>query len=205
MNASLPAHPSGGATRWQLRRARDVVLGGGVLAYPTEAVFGLGCDPWLEPAVARILALKGRSAAKGLILIAAEWAQVAPLLAPMDAPTRERVQATWPGPVTWVCPAAPGLPVSLTGGRDTLAVRVTAHPLAAALCHACGGPVVSTSANRSGHRPCRSALEVRLRLGRDVDRILPGALGGLGGPTEIRDAASGAVLRSSPPAGGTRA
>lgn len=205
MTGLLPAHPCDGATAWQLRRAREVVLGGGVLAYPTEAVFGLGCDPWFGPAVARILALKGRSAAKGLILIAAEWAQVAPLLAPMDEAARERVRATWPGPVTWVCPAAPDLPASLTGGRDTLAVRVTAHPLAAALCRACAGPLVSTSANRSGHRPCRSALEVRLRLGRDVDWILSGALGDLGGPTEIRDAASGALLRSSPPAGGTRA
>lgn len=166
-----------------------------MVAYPTEAVFGLGCDPYCGPAVARVLALKRRSAAKGLIVIAAEPGQLEPLLAPMNPTVRERVYATWPGPVTWVCPAAPGIPRWLTGRHASLAVRVTAHPLAAALCRAWGGPLVSTSANPSGRRPCRSVLEIRLRLGGGPDYILPGPVGDLAGPTEIRDAASGAVLR----------
>lgn len=181
-------------SRWNLRRARDVIRGGGVVAYPTEAVYGLGCDPLAPHAVARILAMKVRDAGKGLILIAAELAQLEPFLQ-LGTNMRAELLKSWPGPVTWVVPAATGVPTELTGGRDTLAVRVTAHPVAHALCKACGMALVSTSANLSGHPPARTALQVRLRLGAELDDILSGRTGPQRKPTEIRDAVSGKILR----------
>lgn len=180
---------------WQLREAARLLQAGAVVAYPTEAVYGLGCDPANREAVTRLLALKGRPWQKGLILIAAEFEQFAPYLQPLDEATRSRVLASWPGPVTWLLPARPEVPRWLRGEHTSLAVRVSAHPLAAALCRAFGGPLVSTSANAAGQAPARSALRVRRQLGAGVDLILHGALGERAQPTEIRDAASGRVIR----------
>ncbi len=168
---------------------------GGVIAYPTEAVFGLGCDPLDAGAVARLLAIKGRKAAKGLILITHDRNSLSHWLEPVDAELDAQLRATWPGPVTWVLPAQRWVPRWLTGGRDTLAVRVTAHPGAASLCAAFGGPLVSTSANRSGHPPARTALQARCRLGPAVDLVVPGPTGGQRQPSEIRDGRSGRILR----------
>ena len=126
---------------------------GGIVAYPTEGVYGLGCDPADADAVGRLLGLKGRPAGKGLILIADRLDALIPWLAPLDDVTRARVVPSWPGPVTWLLPAAPHVPRAVRGDHDTLAVRVTAHPPAVALCAAWGGPLVSTSANRAGGEP----------------------------------------------------
>lgn len=180
---------------FRLRLAARVLRGGGVVAYPTEGVYGLGCDPLDPHAVQRVLDLKGRSARKGLILIAADYAQVRPFLQPPPKALARRLRDDWPGPVTWVLPASPAVPGWVTGGRDTLAVRVTAHPLAASLCRGFGRALVSTSANRSGGRPARSALAVRRLFGESVDLILHGPLGGLRGPTPIRDGTTGSLLR----------
>ena len=181
---------------WLLRRAVQAVQDGGVIAYPTEAVFGLGCDPLEEEAVVRILEIKRRDAAKGVILIAAHMEQVLPFMAKLPGEILGILEASWPGPVTWVVPAAAHVPSWLTGGRSTLAVRVTAHPVARVLCEACSMALVSTSANRSGQAPARSSLMVRMRLGATVDCIVPGAVGGLSKPTEIREALTGKVLRA---------
>lgn len=181
--------------RWPLRHARNVVWGGGVIAYPTEAVFGLGCDPLNAQAIARILAIKQRDAGKGFILIAADIAQLEPFMQLGEA-MRAELLKTWPGPVTWVVPTSGGVPEYLSGGRDTLAVRVTAHPVARVLCEATSLALVSTSANLSGHSPLRSSLAVRRLLGNKVDYVVPGAVGGLKKPTEIRDARTGNVLRA---------
>jgi L-threonylcarbamoyladenylate synthase len=181
---------------WPLRRAVETVRAGGVIAYPTEAVYGLGCDPLEHTAVQRILDLKGRDASKGLILIASDVAQLLPFMAPLSASVMKTLEASWPGPVTWVVPAIGSLPAWLSGGRETLAVRVTAHPIASALCAALGLALVSTSANRSGRSPARTPLAVRSLFGGGVDEILPGAVGGLSKPTEIREALTGKVLRA---------
>ncbi len=183
------------ASRFQIHNAATLIQGGGIVAYPTEAVYGLGCDPLNGGAVQRLLELKGRPAGKGLILIAADFDQLRPFINELAPEQMAAVHASWPGPVTWLLPAAAGVPAWLTGGRSTLAVRVTAHPLAAALCRAAAMPLVSTSANRAGRPPARSALQVRLRCP-GVDMILPGAVGGAGRPTEIRDARNGKLLRA---------
>lgn len=179
----------------RLRRARAVLAAGGVIAYPTEAVYGLGCNPDDAEAVRRLLALKRRDVRKGLILIAAQWAALRPYVVPLDAARMATIAATWPGPYTWLLPAHPRTPRWLTGEHETLAVRVTAHPVAAALCDAWGGALVSTSANQAGRPPARTALQVRRRLAAPPDLLLPGACGGAARPTVIRDGRTGRAVR----------
>jgi L-threonylcarbamoyladenylate synthase len=181
---------------FHLRAARRILQAGGIVAYPTEAVYGLGCDPLNREAVMRLLALKQRPWQKGLILIASQRQQLEPYLQAVDREIEAKLAQTWPGPVTWLLPARPGVPYWLRGVHDTLAVRVTAHPLAAALCDTLGGPIVSTSANLAGHEPARSPLQVRRGLADRVDYILHGPLGELKQPTEIRDAGTGRVIRA---------
>jgi L-threonylcarbamoyladenylate synthase len=179
-----------------IARAARIVRAGGVIAYPTEAVFGLGCLPRDKVAVSRLLAIKRRSWRKGLILIAADVGQLAPYVILPPEPQRSAVLATWPGPSTWVLEARrPALPW-ISGGRPSLAVRVTAHPVARELCRRAGDALVSTSANLSRQPPHRELLRLRRALGRSVDYVLAGALGGAGRPTPIRDARTGRTLRA---------
>jgi L-threonylcarbamoyladenylate synthase len=181
--------------RHKLLLAARRIRAGGIVAYPTEAVYGLGCDPWNGDTVRRLLAIKQRSESKGLILIAAELAQLEPFVEPLDASRMEAVLATWPGPVTWLLPARPATPRWLTGRHATLAVRVTAHPLASSLCTRAGGALVSTSANIADRPPARTALRVRTALGAQVDLVLVGPCGGRAQPSTIRDGRSGRVIR----------
>lgn len=167
-----------------------------VIAYPTEAVFGVGCDPDSEPAVMRLLALKQRPVEKGLILIADNFEQLKPYIndALLTDEQRQAIFACWPGPVTFVFPALPSTPKWLTGRFDSLAVRVTSHPLVKALCTAYGKPLVSTSANLTGLAPCRSADEVTQQFGENFP-VLRGETGGRVNPSEIRDALTGELFR----------
>jgi L-threonylcarbamoyladenylate synthase len=180
-----------------IRRAGAVIRAGGVVAYPTEAVWGLGCDPLDAEAVARILAIKERQASMGLILIAADMAQIEPWIEPVSHEIQARIAVTWPGPVTWVLPARAWVPSWIHGGRGSLAVRVTAHAQSAALCRATGFPIVSTSANRSGRPPARTGIQVRRWFGADLDLVLGGATGRRQRPSEIRDAITGLPLRAA--------
>ncbi|HKK04385.1 MAG TPA: L-threonylcarbamoyladenylate synthase [Gammaproteobacteria bacterium] len=175
-------------------QAADVLRSGGVVAYPTEAVYGLGCDPHNEAAVQRILDLKGRGRAQGMILIAADFEQIASYI-DVDTATAERLRASWPGPITWVVAARPEVPEWIRGEHPSVAVRVTDHAASAALCRAFGGALVSTSANRSGEPPARSAADVAAAFGDGVDFIIDAPVGGRERPSEIRDAATGRVLR----------
>ncbi|MDU6389070.1 MULTISPECIES: L-threonylcarbamoyladenylate synthase type 1 TsaC [unclassified Pantoea] len=167
-----------------------------VIAYPTEAVFGLGCDPDSESAVTALLALKQRPVEKGLILIAADYAQLEPYISDRELTVeqRERMFAHWPGPVTFVVPATPQTPRWLTGRFDSLAIRVSDHPDVQALCRAFGKPLVSTSANLSGEAPCRTVEAVRAQFGAAFP-VLAGETGGRQNPSEIRDVLSGNLIR----------
>lgn len=166
------------------------------MAYPTEAVYGLGCDPWNPGAVARLLALKRRFVAKGLILLAAEPRQLGSAVV-AAGPAWQRARRTWPGFHTWLLPARSGLPRWVIGRHRRVAVRVTAHPVAAALCRAFGRPLVSTSANLAGQPPARSAQAVRRAFPRGIDVVVPGEVGGEPRPSPIRDAVTGRTVRSS--------
>ncbi len=167
-----------------------------VIAYPTEAVYGLGCDPDSEAAVRALLALKQRPWTKGLILVAADYRQLLPYIddSQLTDPQRERVFSRWPGPVTWVMPARAATPRYLTGQFSTLAVRVTAFEPARQLCLAFGKPLVSTSANLSGLEPARTAAQVRLQFGNDFP-LMEGNVEGRLNPSEIRDALTGSLIR----------
>ncbi|MEN3752709.1 L-threonylcarbamoyladenylate synthase type 1 TsaC [Mangrovibacter yixingensis] len=167
-----------------------------VIAYPTEAVFGVGCDPDSETAVMRLLELKQRPIDKGLILIAANFEQLRPYIdeSSLSPEQLNTVFACWPGPVTFVFPAKPDTPEWLTGRFDSLAVRVTNHPLVVDLCLAFGKPLVSTSANLSGLPPCRTTEEVRAQFG-DAFPVVDGLTGGRQNPSEIRDALTGKLFR----------
>ncbi|HEU0197580.1 MAG TPA: L-threonylcarbamoyladenylate synthase [Nevskiaceae bacterium] len=168
---------------------------GGVVAYPTEGVWGVGCDPRNAVAVDKVIAVKRRDWRKGLILIAADFDFVRPFVEVPSEAALARAQATWPGPVTWVFPASPVCPERVRGEHPSIAVRVTAHPLAAELSRAFGAPLVSTSANLAGHPAALTAADVRAQLGAGVDTILDGPLGGLKGPTAIRDILTGDYIR----------
>jgi L-threonylcarbamoyladenylate synthase len=172
--------------------AVEQLKAGNIIAYPTEAVYGLGCDPINEQAVMQLLHIKQRPIEKGLILIAASLAQLEPYLLLTDD-ILAKVLPTWAGAVTWVIPAKPDVPRWLTGEHDSLAVRVTAHPIARQLCEQYGGAIVSTSANISTQPAFRSAVEVANAFP-DLF-VLDGALGDLAKETAIYDVLSGERLR----------
>lgn len=170
---------------------------GEVIAYPTESVFGIGCDPDSPKAVKLLLDAKAREKNKGLILIAAEFSQLEPYidLANLSDEIIEEVLASWPGPVTWVMPAQKNVADWITGQFDTIAVRVSSHPDVQRLCLAYGKPITSTSANLSGYAPCRTRKDAEAQLGTRISCYLDGKTGGRKNPTEIRDARTGKVLR----------
>ncbi len=169
---------------------------GRVIAYPTEAVFGLGCDPENQQAVDALLALKQRSWEKGLILIADNYEQLKTYIddSQLSDEQKQAMFSTWPGPVTWVIPAQKNTPKWLTGKFDTLAVRVTNHPLVKKLCVQYGKPLVSTSANLAGLAPCRTYDEVVAQFKESID-VLEGEVGGRENPSEIRDVQTGLLYR----------
>ena len=180
-----------------LASAIHAVQTGGVIAYPTEAVYGLGCDPHDLAAVQRVLDLKQRPAHKGLILISANIAQVMPYLLPLTEAIKARIFAPTSHPTTWLLPVNPTVSPLIRGEHDTLANRITEHPTCVALCEGLGHPLISTSANLSQYPPARSATEVRTQFGTQLAYILDAPLGHANAPSEIRDARTGAILRGA--------
>jgi len=170
---------------------------GGMIAYPTEAVWGLGCDPANEQSVMRLLALKQRPVEKGVILVAADLAQLGHWanLDALPAARRQAVLDTWPGPQTWVVPMGERAPRWISGTHPGIAVRVSAHPVVQALCRAFQGPLVSTSANLAGQPPPRQRGEIDPGLLAQIDALVEGRTGRLSQPTPIRDARTGERLR----------
>jgi len=188
----LPSSPS----PLRLQAALSALHSGGVIACPTEAVWGLSCDPDNQSAVTRLLELKNRPLAKGVILVAAAQSQLKFLLAGLPEEQRQTLSASWPGPATWLLPHRGLVPPWIHGEHDTVAVRVSDHPVVRALCQAWGGPLVSTSANPAGSRPAVALFQVRRYFGDRLDCLLPGAVGGEAQPSVIRDLASGKTIRA---------
>ncbi|GHC14304.1 threonylcarbamoyl-AMP synthase [Kushneria pakistanensis] len=178
----------------QLKDAVVYLHDGGVVAYPTEAVWGLGCDPDNTEALERLVTLKARDPAKGLILIASRIEQFAPWLAGLDDTHLARLEASWPGPVSWLVPDNGRAHPLVRGEHESVALRVSDHPLVGALCDAFGGPLVSSSANRANEAPCLDAEEIRDVFGTHV-LVVDGPLGGRTRPSEIRDLLTNDVLR----------
>jgi len=172
-----------------------IIQSGGIIAYPTEAVYGLGGDPFNFQTVQRIQQLKGRSPNQRFILIASDWEQIEPLIGALDESLLKPVRTSWPGPVTWVFPAASSIPSWLVSPQNTIALRITNHPIARNLCETAQTPILSTSANISGQPPCRSYEETLKIFAGKVDRVIEGPTGGHLKPTPIYDVLTGKCLR----------
>ena len=190
------AHDGEWMTGWRYRRAVLALRAGGLVAYPTEAVYGIGCDPWDRVAVTRVFAVKRRPARKRCIVIAAHPSQLERLVDVHARQFAKFVSRYWPGPVTLVAPACDRAPEWLVDVDGTLATRVTNHPVARGLCASFRGPLISTSANRAGRPPVRDVLRVRVAFGTEIDCYVTGQVGGLDSPTRIIDVRDGRMIRS---------
>jgi L-threonylcarbamoyladenylate synthase len=179
---------------FKTRQAIQKIEQGEVIAYPTEAVFGLGCDPLNQEAVYKLLALKKRKLDKGLILIASSLEQLEPYLL-LNQTINRRIKKTWPGAVTWIIPAQSWVPEWLTGEHTSLAVRVTAHPIARQLCQHYGQPLVSTSANTANQASATKSWQVLKSLNVDDLFVMPGSVGGLKQATPIYNVLNQQQLR----------
>lgn len=189
MNNALQANP-------YLQQAAYTVAAGGVIAYPTEAVWGLGCDPFNEDAVHHILKLKRRPVHKGVILVAGSLDQVAFLLEDLPTHAIAQLNQTWPGPHTWLLPHNNRVPPTIHGAFDTVAVRVSEHPVIQSLCAKVGGPIVSTSANPQGKEPAKTQWRARCYFGHAVT-YCPGTIGKAQAPSTIKNLMTGEIIRSA--------
>ena len=176
-----------------VNRSADTLLGGGVIAYPTEGIYGLGCLPDDGDAVIRLLRIKKRKSGKGLILIVSDIAYLNGWVVPED---RQRLPQPDPAqPVTWIVRPAPQVPPIVRGDNDGLAVRITTNPVAVAICDEVEAPIVSTSANGEGRPAARNRFVLRRQFGGLVDYIVPGDCGPASGASEIRHLKSGKIIR----------
>jgi len=175
--------------------AAKAVKAGEIIAYPTEAIYGLGCDPANLLALQKLVDLKARSANKGLILVASNWEQLAPYVHVTEQSMLDTAMNSWPGPVTWIMSASDNCPALLTGNRDSIAVRISDHPVVRELCNCAQHALVSTSANISGELPLANAQEIEAVFAEKIAGVVDGSLGGLKSATSIFDARTGAQLR----------
>jgi L-threonylcarbamoyladenylate synthase len=182
-------------SRWRNALASKILWQGGIIAYPTEGVWGLGCIPENIEGVLRILSLKNRSIDEGVILVAADISQFDVYLSALNQPQLDHLRSTWPGPVTYLVEDNGTAPAWLRGDHTTLALRVSSHPVIQAICTAAGSALVSTSANPTGKKPARDALQIRQYFGNQLDMIYPGELGDRSHASQIVDLGSNRILR----------
>lgn len=178
-------------------QATQALHRGELITYPTEAVWGLGCDPYNEQSVFKILHLKQRPYKKGVILVASNIEQLSPFLKGLSNKSLQTLEESWPGPNTWVIPHNGAAPPWIRGEHQSLAVRVSAHPIVQAICTLYGGPIVSTSANPGGLPAAKSMVQVRKYFLNEPLQYAPGSVGAQAQPTQIRDLITGKVLRSA--------
>lgn len=171
-------------------KAGRIIRNGGVVTCPTEGVFGLSCLPDDLRAIERVLTIKQRDPSLGLILIAANDSQLRHWI-----DTDREIPCDPLNPVTWVVPASSAVPPWISGKHSSIAVRISSHPIASALCTAAGSALVSTSANVSGRAPVTNTYVLRRQFSGLVDYIVPGQCGTASGSSEIRDLMSNKTLR----------
>ena len=179
-----------------IHRAVQAVKQGGLIAYPTEGVYGLGCSPFDHHACQRLYQLKQRPANKPFLWVANCFDHVADFIDTQALPDLNAILATWPGAVTWIFPLSQRGKMQLPT-YDTLAVRISAHPIVQALCQALAAPLISTSANLAGKPALCTTQTVNAQFANQVDYIVPGSIGDLTGPTPIYDAMTHRILRSA--------
>ena len=176
-----------------LKEAEAAVLLGKIIAYPTEHIYGLGCNPFNQDVVHKLLQLKKRDAKHGLILLISSWSQLTNLIGPIPEDKLQKVKSSWPGQVTWVFPKSVHIPQLISGEHETVAIRMTAHPVAKILCKHI--PIVSTSANISGCLPTKDIDELARQFTNEVDGVVAGALGNAETVSPIYDVLNGKRLR----------
>ena len=158
----------------ELARAADLLRGGGVVAFPTDTIYGLGALADNSVAIDRIFKIKGRPITQALPLLAADEAQAVSVTRFVPETAKLLMARFWPGALTLVLPRAIWMSEMITAGGLTIAVRVPDHPLTIALIEAAGGPLVGTSANIHGHPNPITAGDVQSQLGNSVDLIIDG-------------------------------
>lgn len=187
----------------KIEQAVEVLRQGGILAYPTEAVYGLGCDPKNLSAVKKLLRLKQREKEKGLILIASNLEQLKSYIQPLEKNIENKLLDSWSasadqsGAITWLVPVKKEVSVYLKGRFDTLAIRVSNHPVVKELCESFNGAIVSSSANMSKQESARTAGQVKQIFANKIDFILEGETNLNAQPSEIRDALTDKIIRSA--------
>ncbi len=186
-----------------IRTAANIMHDGGIIAYPTEAVWGLGCDPYNVEALERVIALKQRDPTKGLILVASSIDQFNPMLTDISPEQRQKLEGSWPGAITWLVPNNGHVPALISGSFSSIALRVSPHPIVQALCNAFGGPIVSTSANPQGKPAAVTASQVRdyfqVSDSKDkantINAMTEGSVGNRKQPSTIKDLVTDKVFR----------
>jgi L-threonylcarbamoyladenylate synthase len=173
-----------------------VLQQGGIIAYPTEAVFGLSCDPFNPQAVNKLCQLKQRAPEKSFILLINDYQQFDYCSQPLAEPILHNIRASWPGPITWVVPASKHIPAILCGPQHTIALRMSAFPLIQKILHVWGKPMISTSANLAGCAPAKTTQEILATFDQKIDLLINGETGKRNKPSEIRDALTGKTLRA---------
>jgi L-threonylcarbamoyladenylate synthase len=179
----------------QIKIAVQAIKSGKIIVYPTESVYGLGCDPFNESAVMQLLSLKRRSPRQGLIIIASHIRQVLPLIKPIEANDLARALKTWPGHNTWVFPKSNLVPYWISGEFDSIAVRVSKHPIVVQLCEKLNMPLVSTSANRTNQAELISIKSIKQVFGDKIQHYLEAPVGEEEKPSPIRDAHTLKIIR----------
>src|SRR6266853_1981923 len=177
IDARQPAAPA-------LAEAVTILLAGGVVAMPTDTLYGLAADPFSSAAVARVFAVKGRPAERAMPLVAADVDQVVSQVGPLSEIAHRLASRYWPGPLTLLVTRPPSLPAEVAGGRDEIGVRVPAHAVPRELCRACGRMLTATSANVRGEPASNDPDEVLRSLG----RVSVGGSGDTGGVALLLDA-----------------
>lgn len=181
---------------WALNRLAQAISAGAVIGYPTDTIWGFGCDPLNYASVERILKIKNRSADKGLILLSSQLEHCLPYI-DIDAQHHELLLEPRERPTTWLVNASEKCPWWIRGSFSTVAIRICDHPLMRVLCAQLESPLVSTSANRAGRPAVRNALQMRRQFADELDLIVTGFQTGGGSASEIKSLASGVTLRSS--------
>jgi len=182
-------------TPWKLRQAVNLLNKGGVIAYPTETVYGLGCDPLDFNAVTHLCEIKQRSLDKGLILIASTIEQILPYVSISRAALKPLTQKQT-RPTSWVIPASDHCPTWLRGKHNGIAVRICTHPVARQLCDLAGYPLVSTSANISQQPVASTPLAIQQTFMGNIDLIIHDECGHQAAHSVIKDLISHKVFRN---------
>jgi L-threonylcarbamoyladenylate synthase len=179
------------------RQLRSMLRKDAVIAYPTEAVFGLGCNPRRLNAVRKLLRIKGRPQHKGMILIADKLERFESFIAPLSPSQIITLNESWKNPLTphtWLVPKGEKCPPWISGKHPSIAIRVTQHPITKQICRAAGSALVSTSANRAGGIPAKNYKDCKRLFGRLVIS-LPGHTAKAKRPSTIQDLITGKIIR----------